>query len=448
MLQAATATTSTSTSAAAATAAATAPAAAAIPAATSQPAAAAPAAAPIPAATSQPAAAALAAAATQTPTPAPAEGLQDLAAAAAHCKADPTWQQVSARLDSNAAYAGATNDSQPFDPSVKEYLSFSAADLAQLVYDPDLPMRGSGGEGNKTCRWWFWSGLSKPLARPNYFGVKVIVPAEAASRWPSMLFMLSSLAPPGFTFGAANDSLWADWWANETTTFCALATPATMLTAPRVTQPHYLPCKQAGDGYATAVNSTARYMVGFAIDGAGSINVPRWSGLTWMTGPGLPPPPPPPPPPAPPPPSPKPPPTPPKPRPPPPSPKPPPNPPPSPPTPPAPPSPPPLPFIPPPLPPPAPPPPPPAPPVPPSPPARPPQPARPPPPSPRPPPPAKPPPAPSPPPPVPQVSPPPSARRTRCGAKCAAEWTSSPLTSFPTTTTQSTPLIRRWSKTF
>lgn len=78
---------------------------------------------------------------------------------AADCKADPTWQAVAARLDGNAAYAGATNDSQPFDPSVKEYLSFSTVDLAQLVYDPDLPMWGGGGAGNKTCRWWFWSSL-------------------------------------------------------------------------------------------------------------------------------------------------------------------------------------------------------------------------------------------------------------------------------------------------
>ncbi len=198
----------------------------------------------------------------------------------------------------------------------------------------------------------------KPIARPNYYGVKVLVPAEADATWPSMLFMLSSLAPPIFTFGATNNSQWAAWWADGTTTFCALATPATMLTSRGATTPHYLPCKQAGeqalsrgamplwqsdlpcsayvllwshvvgphcrrilragrpapampaasscpagDGYAAAVNSTARYMVGFAIDGMGSLNVPRWSGLTWMTGPGLPSPPPPPPPPRPPPPT-------------------------------------------------------------------------------------------------------------------------------------------------
>lgn len=94
------------------------------------------------------------AASTLIPTPSCAP-----AAPSADCKADPTWLEVSARLDGNAAYAGATNDSQPFDPSVKEYLSFSAVDLAQLVYDPDLPMWGKGGASNKTCRWWFWSSL-------------------------------------------------------------------------------------------------------------------------------------------------------------------------------------------------------------------------------------------------------------------------------------------------
>lgn len=46
----------------------------------------------------------------------------------------------------------------------------------------------------------------KPLARPNYYGVRITVPAEAQSTWPAMLFMLSdAVRPPcaGMTAGCS-----------------------------------------------------------------------------------------------------------------------------------------------------------------------------------------------------------------------------------------------------
>lgn len=62
----------------------------------------------------------------------------------------------------------------------------------------------------------------------------------------------------------------------------------------------------AADGSGANFTSKLRYMVGFAITPDGSVDVPRWGGLSWLVGPGPPMPPPLPPSPRPPPPSPRP----------------------------------------------------------------------------------------------------------------------------------------------
>lgn len=53
--------------------------------------------------------------------------------------------------------------------------------------------------------------------------------------------------PPAFTLGPVNGSQWAAWWANSTTTFCALATKDMVLITPGKTTTHYLPCREGGE---------------------------------------------------------------------------------------------------------------------------------------------------------------------------------------------------------
>ena len=45
------------------------------------------------------------------------------------------------------------------------------------------------------------SANSKPAAMARYWGVRVVVPAGAAAKWPAMLFMLSDADPTPFAYG-------------------------------------------------------------------------------------------------------------------------------------------------------------------------------------------------------------------------------------------------------
>ncbi len=62
-----------------------------------------------------------------------------------------------------------------------------------------------------------------------------------------MLFMLSNQLPPAFTFGHVNDSLWAAWWGDNSTTFCALVTPGMVLPPGANATTHWLPCREGGE---------------------------------------------------------------------------------------------------------------------------------------------------------------------------------------------------------
>lgn len=73
------------------------------------------------------------------------------------------------------------------------------------------------------------------------------MPSEAGTIWPSMLFMLSNQLPPAFTFGPVNDSLWAAWWGDNSTTFCALVTPGMVLPPGANATTHWLPCREGGE---------------------------------------------------------------------------------------------------------------------------------------------------------------------------------------------------------
>ncbi|KAL4451318.1 hypothetical protein ABPG77_009390 [Micractinium sp. CCAP 211/92] len=166
-------------------------------------------------------------------------------------------------------------------------------------------MWGLGGSMNRTCVWW-WSNVrefSKPPIKQFFWGARAVVPSLAQSQWPSMLFVLSNVAPPAFSF--VSRAGWDGFWNDASTQFCALVTPGMALARKGNKDGLSLPCKDASG--IPFVNN-AKFMVGFAIDAASASQaVPRWGSLSWMVGPEfLPPPSPPPPDPAPPPPSPSP----------------------------------------------------------------------------------------------------------------------------------------------
>ncbi|KAL4436956.1 hypothetical protein ABPG75_004095 [Micractinium tetrahymenae] len=222
------------------------------------------------------------------PAPSPPPSLPSPPSPPPNCPADRNWQEVRARFDTYAAgYAGATNSSQdPFNNTlVQPFLSFPLLFLpdAKLAYDPVEVMWGSGDPANRTCVWWLFSSTRlKPNVRPDYYGASLIVPSEAGTIWPSTLFMLSSKLPPAFTFGPVNESLWADWWGDNSTTFCALVTPGMVLPPGPSATMHWLPCRDGADGSGGTFHSSLKYMVGFAIDQDGTIDIPRWSALDFL----------------------------------------------------------------------------------------------------------------------------------------------------------------------
>lgn len=59
--------------------------------------------------------------------------------------------------------------------------------------------------------------------------------------------------PPAFAVGPANGTQWDAWWANDTTTFCALATKEMMLITPDKATTHYLPCREGGESRSCTV---------------------------------------------------------------------------------------------------------------------------------------------------------------------------------------------------
>ncbi|KAL4431039.1 hypothetical protein ABPG75_006295 [Micractinium tetrahymenae] len=208
-----------------------------------------------------------------------------------------TKQLVQAALAANAGYAQAANTTGdyllPWDADVKDYLGFGPKEVANLGFEPDTPMFGTGAnyQLNRTCSWWFFSNLPKQLTRPIYHGAAVTVPQTAVT-WPSMLFMLSDAKPPAFTFGPVD---WAGWWQDNSTSFCALMNADMALTAlanaPNTTLTLNLRCKANINGTWTVYKSGRRFLVGFAIAPDGSPNVPRWASITWQVGYAPPPPP-------------------------------------------------------------------------------------------------------------------------------------------------------------
>lgn len=50
--------------------------------------------------------------------------------------------------------------------------------------------------------------FAKPPSKPFFWGALSVVPSLAQTKWPSMLFVLSDVAPPAFSFGAWQAVCW------------------------------------------------------------------------------------------------------------------------------------------------------------------------------------------------------------------------------------------------
>ncbi|KAL4420769.1 hypothetical protein ABPG75_010425 [Micractinium tetrahymenae] len=209
------------------------------------------------------------------------------------CLPDPLWQAVKQRLLLFASYASSTDGSYAFAPKEVQAFPSDSAFMPNnvltlppgqgLVYSPDQPIWGLGGSLNRTCVWW-WSNVrefAKPANKAFFWGARSIVPSLATTKWASMLFMLSNVAPPAFSFDSRAG--WDAFWNDASTQFCALVIPEMALARKGVKDGLNLPCKDAAG--TTFVNN-AKFMVGFAIDAASASQaVPRWASLMWMLGP-------------------------------------------------------------------------------------------------------------------------------------------------------------------
>lgn len=78
---------------------------------------------------------------------------------------EPTKQRVQAALAANGGYAQAANATgdylAPWDADVRDYLAFGPKEVANLAFEPNTPMVGTGAnyQSNRTCAWWFFSTL-------------------------------------------------------------------------------------------------------------------------------------------------------------------------------------------------------------------------------------------------------------------------------------------------
>ncbi|KAL4430724.1 hypothetical protein ABPG75_005980 [Micractinium tetrahymenae] len=155
---------------------------------------------------------------------------------------------------------------------------FAVAAMAGLVYNPSSPMYANSDPSNKTCLWWMGdASFKKPADKPFYSGVYITLPSSMKDKFPLMLFMVSDVAPPAFTT-VADAASWGSWWSDPSTRTCAVMTQAMALDPANKGKTMPLPLRE--EGSQTVFWSTARYMVGFAFDGQGSKDVPRWGSGT------------------------------------------------------------------------------------------------------------------------------------------------------------------------
>ncbi|KAL4429040.1 hypothetical protein ABPG77_006079 [Micractinium sp. CCAP 211/92] len=173
----------------------------------------------------------------------------------------------------------------------QDWLTFSSFLMEGLTYSPTDPMFSANNTNNKTCVWWMSdSSNPKPLARPYYVGVRIAIPTQVTTKFPLMLFMLSDLPAPTFS---AYGGDWSGWFENNSTRACAVLKQDMALSPDNKGKSLLLPCRDpANQAAGSEFTSLARYMVGFAIDYAGTKNVPRWATVAFEMGPGPAPPPP------------------------------------------------------------------------------------------------------------------------------------------------------------
>ncbi|PSC74188.1 titin [Micractinium conductrix] len=167
------------------------------------------------------------------------------------------------------------------------WLPFSVSDFAGApFYTPDAAMYTNDVSTQTACVWW-WSSdpdnFGKPATRPNYFGVRLTLPALRVT-YPIMVFVVSSVKPPAFTRGAAD---WGTFFDQGVSRVCAVLSqslalnPEWMNTGSATTI--NLPCRETDS--QTTFSSGATYIVGFAIDDLGSKDVPLWGGHTLYMAP-------------------------------------------------------------------------------------------------------------------------------------------------------------------
>ncbi|EFN55474.1 hypothetical protein CHLNCDRAFT_133829 [Chlorella variabilis] len=203
------------------------------------------------------------------------------------CESDATWQK--ARLIADAQQSSYTAGWSALGGAAFAFANttvtgggYSAYQAFNNLYNPETAMWGTTGTSstlsstNLTCAWWFpTSSLAgvKPAGSPRYWGVRLTVPAsdKVSDKWPLMLFMLSEVAPSAFSFATP---LAATFWTAPSTQFCALLMPQMALS--NKGKVLSLPCMAGGSTFV----SDAKYLVGFAIQDAGTKSVPRWSELT------------------------------------------------------------------------------------------------------------------------------------------------------------------------
>lgn len=216
------------------------------------------------------------------------------------CESDATWQKARLIADAQqssytAGWSALGGAAFAFGNNTVTNGGYSAYQAFNNLYNAELPMQGAvpGGGGtlnatNLTCAWWFptssFAGV-KPATSPRYWGVRLTVPAsdKVSDKWPLMLFMLSEVAPSAFSFGTP---MATTFWNDPTTQFCALVMPQMALS--NKGKVLSLPCMAGGSTFV----SDAKYLVGFAIQDAGTKTVPRWSELTYVFGIAVSPPPP------------------------------------------------------------------------------------------------------------------------------------------------------------
>lgn len=218
----------------------------------------------------------------------------------AECGSNDIYQKVRERADAFLDYdTGASPLPTAADwaaQGIQDWLTFSSFSMEGLTYSPSDPMFSANNTNNKTCVWWMSDSANpKPLARPYYVGVRIAIPTQVASKFPLMLFMLSDVPAPTFSPSGGD---WTGWFEDASTQVCAVLKQDMALSAQNKGTSLLLPCRDpASQASGSEFSSLTRYMVGFAIDYAGTKNVPRWATVAFQMGPGPQPPPSPPPPP-------------------------------------------------------------------------------------------------------------------------------------------------------